>query len=154
MRLYINSEADQVNIGPTTMKTFFLPLSLSPLLSWLYGSCPLGFPPPQTSWVLPLPSSYLLLSRLGRHDLVWKRIRLLSWAKHQIRALTLCIILCMTLTSALLPLSFYPSPAQCAQTWSVLLLLLVLFYYYVQFCLCLLHVGMCVWFISLFGCLD
>lgn len=64
-----------------------------------------------------LPSSLLLSVSFSQNlarCLFWKWIRLLSWAKHQIRALTLCIILCMTLRSALVPLSFYPSTGQCA----------------------------------------
>lgn len=59
MRLYINSEADQVNIGPTTMKTFFLPLSLSSpfLVIWFLST---GLP--TTSDLLSAASSLLLSS--------------------------------------------------------------------------------------------
>lgn len=78
----------------------FLP---PPLLSWLYGFCPLGLPTTSDLWHYHLPSSYLV--RTWQRRLVWKRIRPLIWAKHQIRAL--CIILCITLASALVSVSFY-----------------------------------------------
>ena len=101
-----------MDVGLMTMKMFsFLSLSFLGHVVPVHWACPL----PQTSeFTLFPPPLYLLLAELGRDYLVWKRIRLLSWAKHQIRALTLCIILCMTLRSALDPVSFYPSTGQCA----------------------------------------
>lgn len=94
------------------LKLFFL-LSLSfvgPVVPVRWASSP-----HQTSdFTLFPPPLYLHSSNLGRDCLVWKRIRLLSWANHQIRALTLCLILCMTLTWALAPLPFYSSTGKCA----------------------------------------
>lgn len=69
----------------------------------------------------PLYTPFLLLSSpdLGRSD-VWKQIRLQNRAKHQIRAHQLCIILCVTLPSVLVPHSFYPFSGQCAHMVSAL----------------------------------
>lgn len=54
-----------------------------------------------------------LSCELGIDCLVWKWIQLLKQAKHQIRALKLCVTSCVTITSALDPLSFCLSTGQC-----------------------------------------
>lgn len=93
------------------MKIFFLSFFL---LSWICGSCPLGIPTTKTPDFTLFPPLIFSCRNLAGIALFESEYDSLAGPNTKLEAFALRISLCMTLASALVPLSFYPLTGQCA----------------------------------------